>query len=349
MAWLKLVFGSLILGAMVSASSWAQSSSLATESDPDSQPARSFQIQVRTLFNQENFSQLDEIAEAARSQKQRFLGGGWKLKAFYNALRGPGSLTSTDDVWNAHIERLGRWIAASPSSSAPRVALAGSYIRFAWKARGNGVAGTVTPEGWKLLSERLEKACDTLDDAKSISAADPQWYWEMETVALAKDCGRDTAEKVAGDASSVEPGYFYNYIQYMNYLLPKWHGQPGDSEDFLKSTSDRIGGAEGDFVYFQAAMGLNCCRRKAQMPNLSWDRVKQGFAALEKLYGSTNEQLNAFAFMAVRQGDSETARELFARIGDNWDENVWSSKDRFERSKATLSLDGKNDVTGEAP
>ena len=76
MAWLKLAFGSLILGAMVSASSWAQSSSLATESDPDSQPARSFQIQVRTLFNQENFSQLDEIAEAARSQKQRFLGGG---------------------------------------------------------------------------------------------------------------------------------------------------------------------------------------------------------------------------------------------------------------------------------
>jgi hypothetical protein len=343
--WLKFALGSLIFGAVVCASAWAQSSNLATESDPDSQPARSFQIQVHTLFNQENFRQLDEIAEAARSQKQRFLGGGWKLKAFYNALRGPGSLTSTDDVWNAHIERLKRWIAAIPNSSAPRVALAGAYVRFAWKARGNGLGDAVTSEGWKLFSERVQKARDTLNDAKSISAADPQWYWEMETVALAQGWGRDTTEKLVEDASSVEPGYFYTYNQYVNYLLPKWYGQPGDSEDFLKSTSNRIGGIEGDFIYFQIAMDLNCCRPKAQMPNLSWDRVKQGFAALEKLYGSTNHQLNAFAFMAVRQGDGETAQQLFTRIGDNWDEDVWGSKDRFERSKATLSLDRKNDVT----
>ena len=102
MPWLKFALGSLILGAVFCASASAQSSNLATESDPDTQPSRSFQIQVRTLFDQESFSQLDDIAEAARSQKQRLLGGGWKLRVFYNALRGPGSLTSTDDAWNAH-------------------------------------------------------------------------------------------------------------------------------------------------------------------------------------------------------------------------------------------------------
>ena len=327
MPWLKFALGSLILGAVVCASAWAQSSNSATESDPDSQPARVFKIQVRSLFNQENFSQLDEIAEAARSQKQRFLGGGWKLRVFYNALREPGSLTATDDVWNA---------------------LARAYLGFAWKARGNGPGETVTLESWKVFSERVQKARDTLNDAKSISAANPQWYVEMETIALAQGWDRDTTEKLVGDASDVEPGYFYIYSQYANYLLPKWYGEPGDSEDFLKSAADRIGGAEGDFIYFQIARNLNCCRPKAQMPNLSWDRVKQGFAALERLHGSTNDQVNAFAFMAVRQGDSETAQQLFARIGDNWDEDVWGSKDKFERSKATLSLAQKNDVTAAA-
>lgn len=96
-------------------------------------------------------------------------------------------------------------------------------------------------------------------------------------------------------------------------------------------------------------MDLNCCRAQEQMPSLSWDRVKQGFVALEKLYGSTNQQLNAFAFMAVRHGDSETARQIFTRIGDNWDEDVWGGKDRFERSKITLSLLPKNEGIDAAP
>ncbi|MGA7222886.1 MAG: DUF4034 domain-containing protein [Candidatus Acidiferrales bacterium] len=348
MPWLKFALRSLILGAVVCASASAQSLNLATESDPDTQPARSFQMQVRTLFNQEDFSQLDDIAQATRSQKQRFLGGGWKLRAFYNALRGPGSLTSTDDVWNAHFARLERWIAASPNSSAPRVALAGAYLRFAWKARGNGPGETVTSEGWDLFSERARKARKMLDDAKSMSAANPQWYLEMETVALAQGWDRETTAKLVQEASNVEPDYFYIYNKHANYLLPKWYGQPGDSEDFLKSTADRIGGSEGDFIYFEVARDLNCCRAKEQMPNLSWERVKQGFAALEKLYGSTNQQLNAFAFMAVRQGDRETAQQLFTRIGDNWDEVVWGNKDKFERSKATLSLAPKNDVTAAA-
>jgi Domain of unknown function (DUF4034) len=345
MPWLKFALGSLILGAVACAPAWSQSSNPAIESDSDSQPARNFQVQVRTLFNQENFAQLDEIAETARSPKQRFLGGGWRLKTFYNALRGPGSLTSTDDVWNAHIERLERWIAESPNSSAPRVALAGAYIRFAWKARGNGMGSTVTADGWRLFSERVQKARDTLNDAKAIAASDPQWYWGMETVALAQGWGRETTEKLVEDASTVEPGYFYTYSEYANYLLPKWYGQPGDSEDFLKSTADRIGGAEGDFIYFEVATGLNCCRQRQQMPDLSWDRVKQGFAALEKLYGTTNYQLNAYAFMAVRQGDTGSAQQLFTRIGDNWDADVWGTKDKFERTKMTLSLDRKNDVT----
>lgn len=335
---LKLAFGGLIIGALVCTAVWAQSSSLGMESDTDSQPQRSFQAQVRTLFDQENFRQLDQIAEAALSQKQRFLGGGWKLKIFYNALRGPGPLTATDKEWNAHIKRLEHWTAVSPSSIAPRLALAGSYIRFAWKARGNERGDTVTSEGWRIFAERITKALDTLNDAKSMDASDPEWYCDMETVGLAQGWSREAMHELVQDAGNSEQGYFYTYDQYVNYMLPKWYGQPGEAEDVLKSVADQIGGTEGDSIYFQITMNLNCCRERPQMPNLSWDRVKQGFAATEKLYGTTNQQLNGLAFMAVRQGDSETARQVFSRIGGNWNEYVWGNKDQFDRSKTTLSL-----------
>jgi hypothetical protein len=88
--------------------------------------------------------------------------------------------------------------------------------------------------------------------------------------------------------------------------LPKWYGKPGEAETFAQTVADRISGAEGDLIYFEVALDLNCCRPKQQMPSLSWERVKQGFATLEQLYGATNRQANALAFMAVRQGDTET-------------------------------------------
>src|SRR5580658_978579 len=87
--------------------------------DVDSEPIQDFQVTVRSLYNQENFQQLDDIADAARLQKSRFVGGGWKLSYFYEALRDPGSITATDAVWKAHFERLQRWAALSPQSVTP--------------------------------------------------------------------------------------------------------------------------------------------------------------------------------------------------------------------------------------
>jgi Domain of unknown function (DUF4034) len=197
---IKLAVRAFFLGGFLCTAVCAQSSpaSLAGDPEPDSQFARSFQFEVRALFDKENFQKLDEIADGARRWKERFRGGGWKLNAFYGALRGPGSLTSTDEVWNAHIERLQRWIAGSPTSISPRVALAAAYLRFAWKGRGYGTGETVTDEGWKLFQERVDGARDTLEQAGSVSTPDAQWYREMQTVALAQGSTESQARQLAG-------------------------------------------------------------------------------------------------------------------------------------------------------
>jgi hypothetical protein len=305
--------------------------------DADSEPEGAFEITVRNLFNEGKFAQLEAIADAARSQKSRFPGGAWKLHVFYEAIQQPGTLTATDAAWNAHLARLQSWSAALPESSTPRVALAQSYLRFAWKARGSGQGDKVTANGWKLFGERTQKAREILEQAKSISAKDPQWYRTMQTVCLAQGCDQKQAEVLLDEASAIEPGYYYFYEAQANYLLPKWYGKAGDAEAFAQSAADRVGGSDGDFIYFQVAASLNCCKTHPQAPGISWDRVKQGFAALGQLYGSTNHQRNEIAFMAIHAGDHEFAQQLFARIGNNWNAKVWGSKDKFESSKAALS------------
>jgi hypothetical protein len=91
--------------------------------EADSQPAHAFRITVRNFLNEESFDQLDEIAGNVRAQKSRFTDGAWKLHDLYSALQEPGSLTATDATWNAHFQRLQRWIARNPDSITPRVAL----------------------------------------------------------------------------------------------------------------------------------------------------------------------------------------------------------------------------------
>jgi hypothetical protein len=306
------------------------------QTELDSQPARAFFVTIRDALNREDFDQLEQIAASARSEKSRFTGGDWKLRSFYLVIQGPGRLTAPDAVWTHHIERLQRWAAAKPASITPRVAIGSAYTRYAWKARGNGFANTVTADGWKLFQERIENARSTLEQAESFPMKDPQLYNALQVVALAQRWNRAQMDQLVQQGMALEPDYFYFYVAETNFLMPKWHGQPGDAENFAQSAADRVGGPEGDFIYFRIAASENCCR-SVQLPNLAWDRVKRGFAALEQLHGSTNRQRNVAAQMAVANHDREFAQQLFARIGNDWDAVVWGSKEKFDASKTMFS------------
>lgn len=305
-------------------------------SEVDAQPVQAFRTTVRNALNHEDFAQLEEIASAARSEKSRFTGGDWKLHAFYLTVQGPGSETAPDMTWTHHMERLQRWTAAKPESVTPRVALGSAYLRYAWKVRGHGYSNTVTPEAGKLFGDRIEQARAVLEQAQALPVQDPQLYRNLLEVALTQGWSRGQEEQLFLQATARDPQYFYFYIGQANYLMPKWYGQPGDAEKFAQSAADQVGGAEGDFIYFHIAASENCCR-SAQLPDLSWDRVKRGFAALEQLYGSTNQLRNVAAYMAVAHDDNEFAQQLFARIGNDWDATVWHSKEKFETSKVAAA------------
>jgi hypothetical protein len=291
-----------------------------------------FKVQVRSLYDKGAFSELDAIADQARSQKLRFKGGAWRLYVFYKTIGSPGSLTATDAEWHSRIAKLQQWMAASPTSPAPRVGLAHAYIRFAWKARGNGSSGTVTPQGWALFGQRIQSARTVLEEAAKTTPRDAQWYREMQTVALAQGWDRAQVDALASEALANEPSYYYFAVAQANFLLPKWYGKPGESEKYAEQVADQAGGPEGEATYFEIASELNCCRR-TQAPALSWPRVRQGFAALDQLYGSTNHQRNVMAYLSLRAGDTETAQKLFARIRNDWDEDVWRSKALFDASR----------------
>jgi hypothetical protein len=308
---------------------------------------RDFRVSLLGLFNSGRYADLDTLAQQLQQQRSRFAGGAWRLHVFFGALSSPGSPTATDAAWMAHIAKLEQWARSSPASPTPRIALAQTYLGFAWKARGHGYSNTVTPEGWALFRDRVQSARSTLEQSAVLAENSPQWYLQMQGVALDQQWDRAAFDALAERALAHEPGYYYFAVSESNYLLPKWYGKPGDTERYAAQVADRIGGDEGDAVYFQIAAAINCCKR-TQAPALSWPRVQRGFAAIESLYESTNHERNVMAYLALRSGDAATAQQLFARIGNDWNESVWKTKAAFDAGRAGRAVGDNSQATGDA-
>ena len=299
--------------------------------------ARVLHAQILELFVNRQYGQIDAIAQQLRSQRLRFRGGAWQVNVVYGAIHSPGSMTETDAAWQALIAKLHSWIAADPGSPTPRIALAQAYLTFAWKARGNGFANTVTPQGWALFGQRVQSARTTLEEAQSLSANCPEWYRAMQTVALAQGWPRQQVDALVQAATPRDPGYYYFARAEANYLLPKWYGKPGDTEKYAAQVADALGGREGDALYFLIAAHINCCKG-VQAQAMDEARIQRGFAALDQLYGSTSRERNQAAFLAVRAGDTAAAQILFAQIGNDWSSTVWRSKARFDASRTGQTI-----------
>lgn len=284
------------------------------------------------LLHKHAWSRLDSIAERLRSQRLRFQGGGWELHVFY-CVMGTGCLDPTGARWQWRIATLKSWRRHSPSSPTPRIALADAYEEFAWEARGGGEADSVTPLGWKLFAERVAKARKILDESERLGRNDPGWYDAMLHIAIDQGWHAGKVEEFSNDALLKFPGYFYLVRDVARYFLPQWYGLPGNAAKYVEVASDGIGGPEGKATYFFVAEILlveeeNCDSCKA--PVMSWPRIKRGFAAVKRLYGTNNYELNALAFLAVNSGHPRTAHQAFQVIGQRWDHDVWQSRAQFD-------------------
>jgi hypothetical protein len=291
---------------------------------------------IKQYFSQGNFDQLEKAASEAREGKGRVLGGVWKLFDFYDAIDTTFIREHSDESdWKMNLDSLKQWVAAKPDSAAARISLAQAYVGYAWQARGGGYANTVSEEGWELYGERIALAAAALAEAARLKQKCPYWYEVMQNVALAQGWDKSQARELMEQAVASEPRFYHFYREYAYFLQPKWYGDQGDAEGFAEEVADRVGGQEGDFLYFEIAslVACQCDSEKTALQNMSWPRIKQGYAALEKLYGVSNMKRNRFASMAFKVDDKPAAQAAFIEMGNDWEKKVWLSSEKFENAK----------------
>jgi hypothetical protein len=310
----------------------AETAGLSGDASTDIHAVSDYSKTITGLLESGKFEQLDCLADSARSRKERFPGGMWKIHAVYSGLEKPPR-HATEEDWSTHLELLQRWVSTRPESITARVALAESYVNYGEDARGSGFADTVSESGWKLLAERTARAKQILEEASTLSTKCPEWYVAMQELALHQSREPAAKQALLEQAAKFEPAYYYYYRLYANSIQTKWGGEDGEVARFLQEAGDRIGGDAGDILYFRVAGTLVCGCQSDDQLKLSWPRIQKGFTAVEKQSGPSPENWNLFAHMAVSYGDALVAEKIFAKIGDQWSEDLWHTSSAFESAK----------------
>lgn len=285
---------------------------------------------VAKQWFERNYDWIDIEAARLRVSKERFPGGYWKLRALFRTLESP--VYEDDSNFEAHIAKLEQWSKSHPKSITPRILLAEVWQNYAWKARGNGYSNTVTDEGWDKFRSRIEKASKLLTQSFRPQEKCPEWYLAALIVAKAEGWERNQMEEVFAEGAVLEPTYYYLHQAKAAYLLPRWFGEEGDWEEFAEQAADRIGGEQGDILFFAIYSNMMSYHSIDFMNTHQKHagRLVSGFRAIEKLYGSSPQRLNEAALFSFFAGDPKTTDELMKRIGDDFDESVWRSKTNFD-------------------
>lgn len=189
--------------------------------------------------------------------------------------------------------------------------------------------------GWSLFGQRIELGKAALLEAAREKEKCPYWYEAMQQVALAEGWDKQQARELLDQAAAFEPTFYHFYREYANFLLPKWHGEEGETQQFAEEISKRLGGPDGSIVYFEIAslLACQCDEERDSLEGMDWARVKQGYVELRRLYGTSNLKMNRFAYMSFVAGDKDAARETIAALGDAWNPKVWQIAENFKSAK----------------
>lgn len=287
--------------------------------DPIQTEIKRFAAEVRGMFEEERFDELDRMERELVESQALFPDGKWKLTRFYWALG--ERYDRKPDQWVADWQRYVRWIKQNPASLAARTGLGDFFISYAWYGK-RSEGGRL---GEKLFNERLEQAYAVLSEARKLPEQDPFWYMSMARVALAQKWPPERYDALVEEGLKLAPSYWSLATSRPYSLLPKWGGAPGEWEKWADREYAREGGLGAESYARILTMMPDNYNNVFAETGASWSKTREGLVMLRQKYPESGEILNYTAKLAALAGDRELAKEMFALMGNTYVENVWKS------------------------
>lgn len=315
--------------------------------------------ELTRLLYQRRFDALEIIVN--RLKKEKLTNSGfWQLDFFYDSL-GDYADRITRGEEEEYLTLIDDWRKAKPESVAAAIVKARALLALAWRERGTGWARDVTDEGWEGYHRYGELAWTAALEAERLGVSDPDLFLLKAQVAHAT--GRSSGSSlndlwnafrgkrtVAVDeyleaGISLEPTYLGYYGEQVRQLLPRWGGSVEEVEAFAAWSVEHGTKELGDALYALVATraveyeGVETIIKKYPfVPS----RVLKGYRDFLRLYPESTYWMNRAARVAGIYSDRAMAREMFALIGNDWDNGVWAGVYHFQRWRDWAEGKGKN-------
>ncbi|MBV9241843.1 MAG: DUF4034 domain-containing protein, partial [Acidobacteria bacterium] len=205
---------------------------------------------------------------------------------------------------------------------------------------------------FELFRSRLRSAIDELLDAQTLGGSEcPEWNRLMMEAEASYSEDRKTVDHFFEAGFRIDPTYYQLTETRAFYLQPKWGGRPGEFEQFIAHTCDRVEGDEGKILYFEVVSGMQPdLRGDILRTGLSWQRTKEGYALLKEHYGTDRFRRNMFFYLSSYGNDVPTMTAASDDVGDEWDHEVWIRRDTFDMMKKAVAMMKESKArTGQEP
>lgn len=218
-------------------------------------------------------------------------------------------------------ERLDAWVAAAPRSPWARATRADFHVAWAWDARGSGYANTVTEEGWRLFGERLRQAAADIEAALELDPKNEVALVVRMTVATGLGVEPEVAARWFQPIESFDPPLFGAWNRYLNYLMPKWHGDEEGKE--MWALARRAVKEHPDEPAFHVLTVFAHDETERTQPGWLKAHVGEVRAAIEAAtrgYPRSARVWSAVCWTAKRAGEGALFRQGLERAADLGDE-----------------------------
>lgn len=221
------------------------------------------------------------------------------------------------------------------------------HVEWAWEARGNGWANTVTPDGWRLMRERLDMAAASLEKAWEMDNSNAEAATSMLTVELGQGQGRGRMEQWFKRAMEADPNNYAACSHKLYYLEPKWHGSPEEMLAFGRECL-RGGNWTGRLPFILVDAHTQLARYVKDNPDSYyqqpgvWTDLRSVYDPFLKQNPQAIRERSQYALYACRAEQWEEADRQFQALGDRVDPSVFPDRNQFGRLRAEASAKAKN-------
>lgn len=286
---------------------------------------------VRVLFDNEDFRNLERLANEFRDAGAVTSSGRPNLDAYYGAF---ASYPITGEMKDPRIDKAQRWLAAYPESKTAHIVMA-TLLEFRTMALGQ-LAGNSVLAGTKALYDsvpsKIEKGYKEteqfLTDNEPVLRDEPHYYSLRIDTAAQRGAKEEEILAMYKSAETRFPNYFQLKYEALIWLSNIWNYDPAKIDAFISKATETSRAQNGEGDYTDLYWWYYVLHAKDELfttTKVNWPHLRQGIEDRIKRFGGSSNA-NNYAMLACLAGDKAIAKRMFGLIGNHFDPEIWNNQ-----------------------